>query len=201
MTTNSSTLDLPSASHSLTTVDISLTPLPSSSCTPKNQDSRKSSKYLTGDRSASNVNSNESENKPQDDRSPTTAVEMAHNPLQLVLNQSNSIHLDECFGPKPPPIPVNLSILVFSGSMIFWYLMHIQHNYSNDNNWINLIEKVMLQIFEVFTRYTRYCFPLYWIKRKEETKNFALHKIKSFLLRYLTQDKIEKIVRFIENIE
>ena len=100
MTTNSSTLDLPSASHSLTTVDISLTSLPSSSCTPKNQDSRKSSKYLTGDRSASNVNSNESENKPQDGRSPTTAVEMAQNPSQLILNQSNRIHLDECFGPK-----------------------------------------------------------------------------------------------------
>ena len=202
MTTNSSKLALPSTSNSsMTTVDISLTPLPSTTCASKNQYSRKSSKFQTGGRSAANVNCNDTEIKPQDNISLTTAVEMAHNSSQFVPNQPNSIPIDECFGPKPPPIPVNITILVFSGSMIFWYLLYIRNNQSKDNNWIILIEKVMLQVFEVFTRYTRYCFPLYCIKRKEETKNFAVDKIKSFLLRYLTQDKTEKIVRFIENIE
>ncbi len=203
MTTKSSKLVVPSASHSsLTAVDISLVPLPSSSCVTKDQDFGNSiskideinSIFHTGNRSATIVKGSNAKSKTQDVKSHVAVVDYSS---QFVSNQLNHTPSDECIKPKHPPIPVNLTILTLTGSMIFWYSLYFRNNHSKDDDLMNLAEKVMIQLFEVASRFSRYCFPIYWIKRKEETKSFALLKIKSFLLRYLTPDKAEHIMSVI----
>ena len=127
-----------------------------------------------------------------------TALEMCNDHLQLVPYQHNNNPApEENSGPQPPPIPVSFTMIIFSGSIIILYVIYSSHH-NGDDDWKNKAEKVMIQFFEVFARFTRHFVPIYWLTKKDETRVFALLRIKTFLLRYLAQDNAEKIMSMID---
>ena len=103
--------------------------------------------------------------------------------------------------PKPPPIPANFTISIF----VVTYLAYIAIYYifslltTQQNGFIVTTEKIGLQMFELLVRYCRNLFPVYWLTKKDETRNFALHKIRMYLLRYLSQEKAETIMAFVDD--
>ena len=210
-TTRSTTLEHAQSSiSSLTTVDISLAPhqsTSSSSVKPNlekgstNKSVPRTNKIYIIERTPSSSSANDNETIEQDDSKQTTALEMCNDHLQLVQYQHNKNQPEENSGPKAPPIPVSFTMLIYTGSIIVMYVMYISNNHSKDDeNWRNKANKVMLQLAEVFARFTRHFVPLYWLTKKEETRIFAIHKIKTSLLRYFDQGIIENILSLIYTI-
>ena len=207
-TTKCSNLDSQMSSMSaLTAVDISLAPHQSTSSAfvENNPEKVFRNKSFPGTHkinikeiSSISSNINENETLEQGDGKLPTALEMCNDHLQLVPYQHNNNPApEESSGPQPPPIPVSFTMIIFSGSIIILYVIYSSHH-NGDDDWKNKAEKVMIQFFEVFARFTRHFVPIYWLTKKDETRVFALLKIKTFLLRYLAQDNAEKIMCMID---
>ena len=103
--------------------------------------------------------------------------------------------------PRPPPIPANFTITIFVVTYLLYAAVYYIISFTTqEQNFFNgQIDKIIWKLLELVKRYFRNFFPVYWLTKKDETREFALHKIRTYLLRYLSQERAEKIMYLVKN--